>query len=187
MFGQKEKVMTQRARWWWGLGLCGTAAIGLFVGGNPSVEGQSKVKDEALERTRKQVRMLDDIYKTAVVLITDKYVHKEDDFAAGSAAVALFAAMKDKGWHEAKLLDATGKPYDEKNLPRDDFEKAAIKALMSGKNYYEQVVEIDKKPFLRAATPVPVVSKKCAICHPHFTDVKEGVPIGAIEYTLRIE
>ena len=45
-------------------------------------------RDQALERTRKTIRMLDDIYKAAVVLITDKYVNDKDDFPAGSAAIA---------------------------------------------------------------------------------------------------
>ena len=44
---------------------------------------------------------------------------------------------------EVRLLDATGDPYDRDNLPRDDFERAAIKALKEGKGYYEQVVEKD--------------------------------------------
>ncbi|MFP6767962.1 MAG: hypothetical protein VB859_07325, partial [Planctomycetaceae bacterium] len=60
---------------------------------------------KAVNRTRKTVRMLDDIYKTAVVLITTHYVKDEDSLAAGSAAKALFAAIKKKGWHEVKILD----------------------------------------------------------------------------------
>jgi hypothetical protein len=179
--------MTKRVRWWLGLGALGAAGVGLAAAWSDVAVGDSKPNDAALERTRKQVRMLDDIYKSAVVLITDKYVHKEDDFSAGSAAVALFAVMKDKGWHEVRLLDATGEPYNEKNSPQDDFEKAAIKALKSGKAYHEQVVEIDGKPHLKAATPIPVVSKKCTICHPHYTQVKEGQAIGALGYTIPIE
>lgn len=178
--------MKQRTKWWWaGLGLGAGLVAGALSLGNAA--DSSKTKDEALERTRKQVRMLDDIYKNVVVLVTDKYVHKEDDFSAGSAAVALFAVMKDKGWHEARLLDATGEPYNEKNSPQDDFEKAAIKALKSGKNYYEQVVQIEGKPHLKAATSVPVVSKKCTICHPHYAQVAEGQAVGALGYTIRIE
>ena len=49
--------------------------------------GEENVEDPAAERTRKTVKMLDDIYKTAVVLITDKYVESEDDFPAGTYRV----------------------------------------------------------------------------------------------------
>ena len=187
--------MSQRARWWLGVGLLTVVGTGLAFIRHSAAEGPSrknaanslKAEPAALERTRKQVRMLDDIYKTAVVLITDKYVDDADDFPAGSAAVALFAAIKQKGWHEARLLDVTGQPHEEKNAAQTDFEKAAVQAIKGGKNYYEQVVEIDGQPHLQAATPIPVVSKKCTLCHPHYADVKDGQAIGAIGYTIRIE
>ena len=53
----------------------------------------NKANKAAIERTRKQVRMLDDLYKTAVVLITTHYVKDETSFPAGGAAVALFDAI----------------------------------------------------------------------------------------------
>ena len=141
----------------------------------------------AIERTRKQVRMLDDLYKTAVVLITKHYVTEKSSLPAGSAAIALFDAMKKKGWHEVRLLDATGEPLEEKNSPRDAFEKQAVKALKAGKGYYERVVQVKGKPFLRAATPIPVVLKKCTMCHENYNDAKKGEPIGALSYTIPIE
>lgn len=141
----------------------------------------------ALARTRKQVRMLDDLYKTAVVLITEHYVSEKADLAAGSAFQALFAAMKKKGWHEVRLLDATGQPYEEKNAPADDFERRAIAALKSGKPYFDEVVARDGKSYLRAATPIPVVMKKCTLCHEHYADAKPGEAIGALGYTILIE
>ena len=43
----------------------------------PAATIQEDDKDKAVERTRKTVRMLDDVYKTAVVLITEHYVNDE--------------------------------------------------------------------------------------------------------------
>lgn len=150
--------------------------------------GQTKAAaDPALERTREQVRMLDDLYKTAVVFITDKYVHKDTDVSAGTAAAALFGVMKQKGWHDIRLVDATNQPFEEKNAPKDAFEKAAVKALKGGKAYHEEVVQIEGKPHLRAATPVPVVMKKCVMCHPHYADVKDGEAIGILSYIIPIK
>ena len=179
--------MARCVRWTWGLAVIGLCGFGIWTISYRQVEAETKVDDAALERTRKQVRMLDDIYKNAVVLITDKYVHKEGDFSAGSAAVALFAVMKEKGYHEARLLDATGEPYNDKNAPTGEFEKAAVNALKSGKAYYEEIVTVDGKPYLKAATPIPVVSKKCTMCHPHYAQAKDGQAIGALGYTIRIE
>jgi len=152
--------------------------------------GLSNAKDDAdpaLERTRKQVRMLDDLYKTAVVLITDKYVNRDTDLPAGTAAKALFSAMKKKGWHDVRLVDASGDPIVAENAPADSFEKKAVEQLLKGQAGYEEVVDKGGKKYLRAATPVPVVMKKCIMCHPNYENVKEGQPIGALAYTLPIE
>ena len=148
---------------------------------------EEKKDDPAVARARKTVAMLDDIYKTTVVLITDKYVQDENSFAAGEAAQALFAAIKKKGWHEVRLIDAAGQPIVDGNRPKDDFEKAAVAALKSGKSSYEQVVEKDGKRYLRSATPIPVVSKKCIMCHDNYKNAKAGEPIGALGYTVPIE
>ncbi|MBX9789173.1 MAG: DUF3365 domain-containing protein [Pirellulales bacterium] len=143
--------------------------------------------DPAVARARKTVQMLDDIYKNAVVLITDKYVHDEDDFPAGSAAVALFEAISKKGWHQVRLIDATGQPYEEKNVARDDFEKAGIARLKAGDAIYEQVVEADGGRQYRAVTPIPVVMQKCVMCHAHYANAKKNETVGAISYSVPVE
>lgn len=164
-----------------------SAGAGIALQDRLIAQGKDSPSDRALERTRKQVRMLDDLYKTAVVLITEKYVNSDTDLPAGSAAKALFGAMKKKGWHEARLVDATGDPLIPGNAPADDFEKEAVKQLLAGKAGHEQVVEKEGKRYLRAATPVPVVLKKCTMCHENYKSVKEGKPIGAISYIVPIE
>ena len=153
----------------------------------PNAKPAAKPDEAALNRTRKQVKVLDHIYKTTVVLITDKYVQDETSFAAGSAAVALFKSVTDAGYHKVRLIDATGKPYEEQNVAKDAFEKEGIKQLKGGKTYFEKVEMVDGKPRLLAITAVPVVSKKCAICHSHYADAKMGEAIGAISYSLPIE
>jgi Protein of unknown function (DUF3365) len=141
----------------------------------------------AVDRTRDTVKMLDDIYKQTVVLITDKYVNDTDDFPAGSAAVELFKRVGKTGYHQVRLLDVTGQPYEEKNVAKTDFEKQGVKQLKAGKEFYEEVVTKEGKPYLLAITPVPVVMQKCIMCHPHYADVKKGEPIGAISYELPIK
>jgi hypothetical protein len=140
----------------------------------------------AIERTRDNVKMLDDVYKQAIVLITDKYVHDTDDFAAGSAAVAWFQGVSKTGYHTVRLIDATGQPYEEANVAKSDFEKEGLKQLKAGKGFYDEVVTKDGKPYLLALTAVPVVHKKCVMCHDHYADAKEGEPIGAISYEMPI-
>ncbi|HEY2415121.1 MAG TPA: DUF3365 domain-containing protein [Pirellulaceae bacterium] len=169
----------------WGLvGIGVLALVGLSLWGQ---EKATKKDDPALERTRKEVQILDDVYKTAIVLITENYVDEKSDLAAGAAFQKLFQAMREKGHHDVRLLDATGEPYDPDNAPRDEFEKAAIKSLKEGNAYYEQITEKNGKRYLRAATPIPVVLKKCTLCHSAYEKAKAGEPIGALGYTIEIE
>lgn len=139
----------------------------------------------AVQRTRKQAKMLDTLYKTAIVVVTQNYVTGEESMAAGDAFQAIFKAMKDNGFHEVRLLDATGEPYDSDNAPANSFEKNAIKAIMDGQELYEETVNEGDKLFLLSATPIPVVMEKCVMCHSNYEDVKG--PIGALGLKIPVE
>ena len=143
--------------------------------------------DAAVERTRKQVRMLDGIYKNAIVLVTTHYVTEKSDVPAGAAFKKLFEVAKKEGWHEVRLLDATGEPYEPANVAKSDFEKKAIKELVAGKPYVDEVIVKDGKRYLQAATAIPVVMKKCVMCHENYANVAEGKAIGALGYVVPIE
>jgi len=139
-------------------------------------------EDPAISRTRQQVLMLDDLYKTVIVLVTEHYVDDPSTLSAASAGKALFAAMKDKGWHEVRLVGLTDVITNPENKPQDPFERTAKKKLLAGSSSYEQVVEIDGKRYLRMATAVPVVMEKCVMCHANFKGNKGN--IGALAYTV---
>jgi hypothetical protein len=137
----------------------------------------------AVDRARDQIKMLDDLYKTAVVGINDTYVEKQGDVPAAMVAGKVFDAMRKKGYHDARLIDVTGKPMNDENTPKTAFEKKAAKAIVDGKDWFEEVGEKDGKPVFRAATLVPAVSKTCAACHRK----KVGDKLGGIVYELPIK
>lgn len=140
--------------------------------------------DAPLSRARKQAKMLDTLYKTAIVIVTTHYVNERSDLAAGDAFQLLFQSMKDHGFHEVRLLDATGDPIDPDNLPKDDFEKSAVKAMLDGKPIFEQVVTDQGQRKLRSVTPLPVVMEKCTLCHANYEGKKV---IGALGITIPVE
>lgn len=163
-------------------------SLALAAENEQPVANQSNAPSQAaIKQARRTVAMLDNIYKQVIVLITDKYVHDVDDFAAGSAAVLLFKNITDSGSHAVRLIDATGEPYNPDNVAQDDFEREALKQIKAGKQTYDQIETKDGKQFLRAMTPVPVVMQRCIMCHDHYADVKEGEAIGAISYTIPLE
>lgn len=168
------------------LGLAGSAALAALAltFAAPTDAADKTLPDKAaLERTREQVKMLDDLYKTAVVGITQLYVNQQADKPAALAAKAVFEAMGKKGWHNARLVDASGDPKNAENVAKSDFEKKAVTAMKAGKKTFEEIGESDGKPVLRTATVVPAVLKSCAKCH----GVEEGDLLGTIVYELPIK
>ncbi len=153
--------------------------IGAFA-----AEKASDSKDAAVERTRQQVKMLDDLYKTVVVLITEHYVKDPSILPAASASKALFAEMKKKGWHEVRLLGLTDVLINQENKPGDAFEQAAATKLLAGEAGHEEVVQKGGKRYLRVATGVPVVMEKCIMCHAAWKGNKGN--IGALSYTVPV-
>jgi len=167
-----------------GLGLLIAASFGC------KLEQQAADKasaDKAVERTRKQVKMLDDIYKGGIVLITEHYVEGDEDLPAGTAFKKLFEAAKAKNWHEVRLVDATGDPYNDENVPVSDFEKQAIEKLKAGEAFVEETITEGDKRYLLAATPIPVVMEKCTMCHSNYDMDDKGVVIGALTYRVPID
>ena len=138
---------------------------------------------EKVERAREQVKMLDDLYKTAVVAVTKNYVERQADTPAAAIAKEVFAAMHKKGYHTARLVDVTGKPKNKDNVAKTDWEKKAVAAIKAGKEYIDEVGERDGKPVLRAATVVPAVLPQCIICH----GKPENNLLGTIVYELPIK
>ena len=41
----------------------------------------------------------------------------------------IFKEMKKKGWHDARLIDVSGKPKNKGNVATTDFEKKAVAAM----------------------------------------------------------
>ena len=143
--------------------------------------------DLAVKRTRREVKMLDDIYKGGIVLITENYVNGDEDLPAGTAFKMLFEAAKAKGWHEVRLVDATGDPYNDENVAVSDFEKRAIKELKAGKAFVDETVTDNEKRYFLAATPIPVVMEKCTMCHSNYDMEQAGLVIGALTYRVPID
>ena len=160
---------------WWGVAaLLGTAVVAL----GSTLPADEPRADAALERTRDQVKMLDALYKNAVVSVTNRY----DGPPAIKMAKDVFEAMEKGHFHKAKLVDASGAPQNEANRPQTPFEKRAEPVIRAGKPYYEEVAGSGTERTLFVATVVPAVLGKCAKCH----GVKEGDLLGFIRYEIPV-
>ena len=140
--------------------------------------------EKAVKRARQTVKILDEMYKTFIVLITEEYVKDETMFSALTVSKKVFEKMNTKEWYKAKLLDATGDPHNPENSPRTKFERDAIKAFIDGNSFYEKVEKVDGKYYFQAATSVSIVTDGCTICHPAN---KHGDLLGGISYTFPLD
>jgi hypothetical protein len=140
--------------------------------------------EASVERTRQQARMLDDLYKTAVVLITQHYVETPSTLSAATAAKALFAEMEKKGWHQVRLVGLTDTLMNSDNAPADEFERDAAQRLLAGAASHETVVTDNGIRYLRYATAVPVVMPKCLMCHPGWEG--NAGAVGALSYRIPV-
>jgi len=139
-------------------------------------------QDAAVDRTRDQIQMLDDLYKTAVVLMTEHYVEDTSSVSAATAAKLLFSAMKEAGHHDVRLVGLTDAIVNEENEPMDAFERTAKTKLLAGETSHEEVVTEGGKRYLRYATAVPVVMEKCVMCHESYRNNKGA--IGSLAYKV---
>lgn len=150
-------------------------------------DGQPTLRARPLDDVRREIRMLDDIYKGGIVTITQHYVSAEDSIPAGTAFKKLFVAAEKKGWHRVRLIDTTGEPYSDENRAEDSFEKRAVARLLKGETWVEELEQRKGVQHLRVATPIPVVFEKCIMCHDNYRDVPAGQPIGALTYLLPVD
>ena len=165
--------------------LCAGLLAGGLLSGAPARSADADKPDKAaVERARDTAKMLDDLYKNYVVDITKTYVRAQEKTPAATVTKRVFKAMHDKGWHTGRLVDATGKPFNEANAPKTAFEKKAVMQIKAGKGYFDEVGTRDGKPVLRVATVVPVVMKECMTCH---SDHKMGDVLGALIYEVPIK
>lgn len=164
-------------------------AVGVFVlsvipsAAVPARADDTNAKeDPKVAAARAKVELLDDLVKGFVVHITGTYVSARELTPAAIVTRKVFEHMEKKGHGKARLLDATGKPFNAANRPKTAFEKRAVEQIKAGKAYVEEVDQAKK--VLRAATVVPAVMKSCIVCH---DALKEGQVMGAIVYEVPLK
>lgn len=157
--------------------------LGLMLFNSPGACAFEKWGKLHVDEARIVIKLLDDLYKYAVVFMTENYVKDPGAVPAATTAKEVFKEMEKKGWHSARVITATERFFNPDNKPKDDFEKEAVQALSAGKDYFEKVETQEGQKVLRAATPLPLVMAQCKFCHVY---AKEGELMGAITYTLPI-
>jgi hypothetical protein len=153
--------------------------LGAIVG--PNV--WSAPDESAVTAARRETKMLDTLYKTAIVAVTGSYVEDASSTAAATTFGPVFKAMREAKYHEVRLVDGLGEAINPDNTPRDDFEKEAMKAILAGKEIVDKVDSTDGVAYLRTMTVLPMAMEKCILCHENF---RGKSIVGGMSYKLPI-
>lgn len=158
-----------------------SAAVALSVFRAVTAAPQPKTNTPAervsLAEARRQVRMMDEIYKTAVIAAHKMYVQDPGTPAAVIWAKQVINQMKGKGWPDARIFATHDRPLNPENAPADGFERAATTAFKQGKASFEQVTPGE----YRYATDIRIVDEKCIMCH---VRSKQGDLTGGVSYRV---
>ena len=138
-------------------------------------------KDRNLRSARRETKMLDTLYKTAIVSVTQTYVENDSSTAAITTFQPVVKAMKDGNYHVVRLVDGLGEPINPENSPKDAFEKRAVKEMLAGKDMIDAVEVIDGKEYLRTMTTLPMALEKCILCHDNYRGKKI---VGGVSFLL---
>jgi len=168
--------------WVAGLALVGTvAALQLASGYDPQTD---KEKERTVSSARRETKMLDTLYKTAIVSVTQTYVQDDSSVAAITTFAPVLKAMKENKWHEVRLVDGLNDPINPENSPKDEFEKSAMREILAGKSLVESVAEVDGKRVLRTMTVLPMALDKCVLCHANYQGKKI---VGGVAYQVPLQ
>ena len=105
-------------------GLLATLALAQLRAPSSAAGEKAKGPDPAaVERARASVKLIDALYKNSVVQITETYVGEKKHVPAARVTQRVFKAMHEGGFHNARLVDASGDPVNEDNKANTPFDE----------------------------------------------------------------
>jgi len=153
------------------------AAMLILLAGSARVRGKEPGKPVRLsaEEAGRTVRLLDDVYQSAVINTHKMYVRDPGTPSAVTWAKQVLRDVNGKGWPAARVFAASQRPLNPENDPADAFEEEAVKQFQRGQPVFERL----DGDVLRYASSIRVVDRSCLTCHVHN---REGDLLGGISY-----
>lgn len=148
----------------------------------------ARQKADALREVERQARLIEAQVSVTRAYITDRYVaaisaagldERVDVPRPATAVIETTRQLAEQGWFQARLISAN--PVNPANRPRDEFERAGLKALAGGQGSFERLETVGGKLMYRRITPDLAVSEACLQCHPGH---KVGDVLGALTVSI---
>ncbi len=154
-------VRKQRTRAWMvglvlGLATCTTSVRSDDA--KPSDMAKMKI---SVEQARRQAEVLHSAMHATLQLTHHRYYREDEGLPIPAAVVKqIFREVKDEQGVELRWLVVEGQAMNSEHKAKDDFERAAVKALLDGQPSHEQVAD----GFYRHAGPIRL-GNACLKCH----------------------
>jgi len=138
-----------------------SATGGLLATGDESTDAPERVSRVSLNAQRAQATILHEAMHAALRVTHDRYYREDEGLMIPAAAMKeVFADLKKRQNLTLRWLVVDGQAMNTDHEAQNDFEKAAVAALKSGKSSYEQV----QGAAYRRVAPI-TLSNHCLKCH----------------------
>lgn len=137
--------------------------VGAGVADDPVSPKSELLKRPApsVEEARQRAEVLHTSIHATLQIVHHRYYREDEGLLLPAATLRdVFAEIEKEHQIQLRWLAVEGQVMNTDHAPRDEFEKTAAKALESGKDSYEQVLDGQ----LRRAGPI-TLSNHCLKCH----------------------
>ncbi len=157
-------------------GSFGTALAGTASNAKPVAIAQPI----SLAEARRTVRLMNDIYVTAVLTTSKMYVQEPGTAAAVTWGKQVIREVNSRGGPQARIFTTADRPLNPENGAIDAFEREAGAAFVKGEAALEKV----SSGRYRFAVPLRITDKSCLTCH---VRNRVGDLLGGVSYSAVIQ
>ncbi|TWU17273.1 hypothetical protein Pla52o_52790 [Novipirellula galeiformis] len=128
---------------------------------SPATETQHiETKELSVELARDRATVMQDVYKSTLAMLHDRYFHRDKSLLPARAMQDIFSDIEDQSGVEARWISASLKPMSVDHAPKSEFEKRAAKEIATGSTH----VELVEDGYYRRALAIPLTGG-CLSCH----------------------
>ena len=133
----------------------------------PTAWSEDQPKDRAteaqVELARTKAALLHETYSATLDVIHERYFRNDRSAVPARALEDVFDTMARQTKIEARWIGVNARTMSLNHEPKDDFEKNAVEAIRSGKEFFERIED----GHLRRAGAIPLTAG-CLTCHGTF-------------------
>ncbi len=159
-----QKMIFTRSAWFW---------FGILVAAGPrwaTAEDPPAVPRPSITEARARAKLLHEAFHATLHIVHQRYYREDEGLIIPAKTLeAVFRELERSCQVKVRWLAVNAQPMNVNHEAKDDFERAAVKALTEGKQEYESVEKANYR-HVGAIT----LTAECLKCHvPHRTSLED--------------